>query len=549
MLLFESSWQKNWVTFERLYCTDTKTSIVREVHLDAEYYVETSATNPHAHYSFVLDDTRKFEKTTQRKKGANLEFGYLNSLYRNIRDNYWNKDVSKSKYNTKPLYWCLDIETRSGVVKSGFPRPEEALEEITMFQIYDKELDALILLGTKEFVHYQHYVDVFNEKYTGKDAVGSIKFIHCKNEIALIDTYLKLFKKRNPLAIYAWSGAGFDFPYMYNRFKRLGYDKNIMSNYGQVVYKEGELQGQITFSVKASGNCYIDLMEVYKKFTFVPQPNYTLDGISQFELNESKVEHSEYIRFDDFYCGNYTIPTNPTQEQKDSEIYKAAIAGDDKTVRELSYSLFCYYGAKDTYLLERLLRKLKFHNIMVDLSSKMGIVLGDTLGTVKPWSQYLANVCYGNGLIMPPKEEHEHPDIVGGFVRDPETGKMKWVLSTDVNSMYPLLGMVAFNMSPETFVSKKDIPCALRDLILKYYPDQDESRALEMNKQIHTVIAEKLKENGMTLGINGALFKTDKLGIIPEIVLDIYTGRKVDKGIQGKYEKKKLLLGTLLEQR
>lgn len=550
MLLFESSWTKNWVTFERLFDTTTKKIIVREIrNNNPEYFIETDANNPRAHYTSVLDKHRKFEKHSRGRKGANLEFGYQSSLWVNIRENYWNIDSSKNNYNPTPLYWCLDIETRSGVVKSGFPKPEETLEEITMFQIYDKGLDALILLGTKEFKYYDKYLEKFNKKYTGKDAAKSFKFIQCKNEIDLIDKYLQLFKMRDPLVIYAWYGDGFDFPYMYNRFKKLGYGKHIMSNHGNVTYKESEYQGQIVFSIKSPSNMYIDLMKVYQKFTFSPQSTFSLDNIAEVELGENKIDHSEYVRFDDFYTGNYTIPDHPTDEQKESDIYKAAVDGRFDDVKELSYSLFCYYGAIDTYLLERLIRKFLFHDLMISISSKMGVLLSDAMGTVKPWSQFLSNVCYSQGLIMPPKEDHDHPNIVGGYVRDPITGKYKWIISIDVTSQYPLLGMVAFNMSPETYLSKRDIPLSLRDLIMKYYTDQNEEERLNIPKDIQDVISQKLREENVSLAINGALFDCKSVGIIPELVLDIFGQRKKDKGTQFEYERKKILIGKILENR
>ena len=547
--LFEGAYQENWKLFERVYDMVEKKSIIREAQTTAEYYVESDPTNPRAHYSFILDQERKFEKHTRSKKGMSDEYGYTGAVYRHIRDNYWNIDNTQTKFNTKPNYWCLDIETRSGVVKSGFPHPDEANEEITMFQIYDKELDTLLLLGTKEFVHYDYYVEKFNKKYQGKDAVKNIKFINCETEIKLIDTYLKFFRTRNPLAIYAWNGDGFDFPYMYNRFKKLGYDKHAMGTSGKVKYKEGEFQGKKTYQVTSHSTNYIDLMKVFDKFTFVPQSSLALDHIAEVELGENKVDHSEYVRFDDFFTGKYTIPVDPTQEQLDSEIYKAAIEGREKDVKEWSYSSFCFYGAMDTYLLERLIRKHLFHDIMVNISSKMGVLLADSMGTVKPWSAFLSNVCYSRNLIMPPKEEHDHPNIVGGFVRVPETGLWQWVMSSDVNSMYPLEGIVAANMSPETFVSKRDIPDDLRDIILKYFPDQDEGARLELPKEIMEYTTSKLKEHNLSLAINGALFSNEKLGIIPELVLEIYLGRKADKKIQFKYEQKKILLNDILEKR
>lgn len=549
MYLFEAAWQDNWDYYERVYDTQLKRSIKRKIDARPEYYVESTKQNPLAHYKYILDQDRVFEKQTRPKKGMGEEYGYQDALYSHIRDNYWNVDMFQTKYNNKTRYWCLDIETRSGVHSTGFPVPNKALEEITMFQIFDSEINELILLGTKDWKHKDHYVEKFHEKYTGSNAVNDIKFINCKDEITLINTYFKLFQKLDPTIIYAWNGNNFDFPYIHNRLKRLGMDTNLMSNYGSVTYKEREFQGSIKYTINSQGHFYVDMMEVYKKFTFHPMTGYSLDNVAEYELNENKVNHDEYERFDDFYSGNYTIPQYPTDEQRNSEIYKQAVAGNIQEVRDLSYSLFCYYGCIDTYLIERLIRKLKFHDILVMLSSKMGVMISDSMGTVKPWSQFLSNVALLENIIMPPKQEHPQPDVVGGYVRKPEHGIIRWILSEDVNSMYPLLGMVAFNMSPETFVPIYKLPDDIRDIIIKYYTGQDESKRFEIPSEIKDYLQSKLKEYGYSLGINGAVFSHEKLGIIPKLVLEIYNGRKTDKKTMFKFEQAKIHMSDYLKHR
>ena len=112
--LFETAFQENWKLYERVFDTELKKSIVREVHTSAEYYVEVEPSNPRAHYSFILDKERKFEKHTKSVKGMSEKFGYMGAQYKHIRDNYWNKNNAHTLYNTSPNYWCLDIETRSG---------------------------------------------------------------------------------------------------------------------------------------------------------------------------------------------------------------------------------------------------------------------------------------------------------------------------------------------------------------------------------------------------------------------------------------------------
>lgn len=535
--LFEAAFSKDWDNFERVYDTELKRTVVRQIYTKPEYFVQSAPTNPRAHYKFILDSDKVFEKCNTPKKGMRQEYGFQDSINNHIRDYYWARNESDTKYNLNARYWCVDIESRSGVVEPGFPVPHKALEEITMFQIYDSELETLILLGTKDWKDKEQYIEKFHEKYTGSEAVKGVKFMNCKDELNLIKTYFHLFKQMDPLIIYAWNGLGFDYPYIYNRLKNLGLDPNVMSNHGIVKYTEDEFQGRIQFKFKVDGHFYIDMMDVYKKFTFHPMPNYSLDTVAEFELKENKVSHSEYERFDDFYTGNYTIPQNPTEEQLNSPIYKAAIEGRTQDVKDLSYGLFCYYGLIDTYLIERLIRKLKFHSILLMISSKMGVQVSDSMATVKPWSQFVSNVAMMDNIIMPPSEEHDQPYIVGGFVRAPLNGIIKWAVSEDVTSMYPLLSMVAFNMSPETYVPKHKLPDDIRDVIMKYYPDQNEENRFDIPKEVKDYLKIKLKAHKLSLAINGACFSTKKVGIIPQLIMEIYTGRKADKGISGDFAK------------
>jgi len=185
--------------------------------------------------------------------------------------------------------------------------------------------------------------------------------------------------------------------------------------------------------------------------------------------------------------------------------------------------------------------------LMNMIAEKMGVQIGDALGTVKPWSQYLSNRSIQDMKVMPPKSDNDDPDVVGGFVREPVTGKHKWVLSIDVNSMYPLLGMVGFNMSPETFVPKYKLPEQLRDIVLKYFNDQEEANRLTLDKTVWDNTTALLKEHNLSLGINGAVFTRDKIGMIPELVQEIYNSRKVAKKTMLSYEKRKLFIGELLK--
>ena len=589
---FETAWKDEFKYYERVFDESTNKSIKREIKPLFEWYEPNSM----GIYSSVIDDTIKLtKKESYSSKDGRDKHGFLDPMYKNIRDLYWNKNL----YNTDANIWYLDIETRSSVSykntgsekqmkiknketsveytntvnkfrelfkngkeenflyfndienkwtdlknshyfcrNTGFPVPEKALEDIVLMQLFDNNSKTMFVIGDRDWKHKADY-----------DFSYDVKFINAGSEIEIIETYLKLFKALNPLIIYAWNGMGFDFPYIYNRLKKLGIDTNRLSNYGNVSCTEREFQGKLEFRFKSDGHHYIDLMEVYKNFVFKPRPSYSLNTIAEIEVNDQKVNHSAYEKFDDFYLGNYKIPSNPTEEQKNSKIYNEAIKGNWDEVRELAYSDFCYYGTKDTHLLVLIDNKLKFTQIQFMIAEKMGVILSDATATVKPWSQYIANMSYLENKVLPARKEHGLPSVVGGFVKDPQKGKHKWVISADVNSMYPLLGMVGFNMSPETYIPIHKVPSDLKEILLTYFNDQDEGNRLELDKSIWGKTTDLLKKYNYSLGINGAIFSKDKLGMIPKVVTEIYSSRKASKKKQFQYEKQKILIKEIIARR
>lgn len=528
MKLFENSWKDGYDYYERYFDADTKKSHSAKIDGYFEWYEQKS----NGAYEYLLDNSIKLSKVqSSNPREGRGKYGFLGPLYKNIRDNYWNK----SAYNFNPRIFYLDIETR--VTKGKFPVPNLAEEEISLIQIFDNYTNTVIMLGTREWKHR----DLFTYDY-------EVKYINCENEVKLLQNYFKIFKELNPSFIYAWNGMGFDYPYMYNRIKLLGLDVNQLSNYGKVNFRQNynKEEDKFEYDFSAVGHYYIDMMLVYKKFILKPRESYSLENIATVELKEHKVNHSEYVTFDDFYLGNYTIPDNPTEEQRNSAIYKAAIAGDFDLMREIGHSTFCYYGYKDPVLIKRLDDKLNLTSLMNSIADKMGCLVSDTLGTVKSWSQFLLNVAYIDGKIMPPSQDFDDPNVVGGYVKDPVVGLHEWGISEDVNSMYPLLGMVGFNMSPETFIARHKLSPELREIIQKFFNNQDEEERLNITEEQWEYISSILVRDNVALGINGAVFDKTKIGIIPTLVQEIYNSRKQAKKTMFKYEQRKILIKDIL---
>ncbi len=529
-MLLECAWKSNFKYYKRCFDNKTKKSFAVENNKKYEWYIE----NSNGKYEYILNPEIKLEKieSSYNKEGLD-KYGYTDPLYGDIRDNYWNKDL----YNSNPRIWYIDIETRSGVVSSGFPVPEKSLESVSLIQIYDNYDNTMFVLGLRDWVHQKKY----NLEYP-------VEYIKCEDEIHLFETYFKLFKNMDPLILYAWNGKKFDYPYLINRSKKLGLDISNFSNYGNVEISSKEFQNQIEFKIKTDGHYYLDLMEVYKTFVYKSRSSYSLENISSIELGTTKVSHTEYSAFDDFYTGKYNIPSSPTDAQLNSDIYREAIKGNIEEVKELSHSEFVYYGIVDTYLIKQIDEKLKFTALLIMIADKMGVLINDTMSTVKPWTNFISNRAMVNNKIMPcRKQKDENPSIIGGYVQTPQVGKHKWVISADVNSMYPLLGMVGFNNSPETFIAKHKLPAGLKELVLRYFNDQDEANRLDLPEETWDIVVDELQKNNMSLGINGAVFTRDYRGMIPELVQEIYDTRKDFKKTMFKYEQKGILINELIK--
>ena len=590
MELFETAWMDEFKYFERYYDTDLKKSKMRKIDSKTEYFVE----DPKGLYEDFLDNSIKYSKKFGTAKDARDHAGICKPIYRNIRDKY----IDTKSFNKNPRVWYLDIETRSGVrfknhsnvlvklknketseiqelnlqdaqklVKNkedkflvsengifgevkfsklfektlSFPSPELVQHEITLIQVLDNVSKTVYILGTRDF-------DLNELKSIGYTFDYTVKYANCKNEIVLLSTFISLFKKLDPLLILAWNGNGFDYPYIVNRLSALGFTEEL-SNYGSTkLTKDVDDKGQVGYKLTSCGHFFMDFMEIYKKFTFEPRASYSLDYISTLELNDHKVPHTEFLTFDSFYTGSDYHYSKEPYEDKLRELIRTSY-NTDKFLHYVNLQ-FVYYGITDVVLLKKLNDKLKLVELMCTVSEIMGVLIDDTLRTVKPWSQHISNEALKNNKVMPAKKDVEQPNVIGGFVKDPIPGLCKWCMNIDVNSMYPMLSIACFNMSPETYVSLDKAPADLRDLLKSIIKnEQDEEQLLNLDDKTFAKLTSLLQKYDLSLGINGALFNRKVKGLIPTLVTQIYNNRKEAKKKMNKYYAKAILMKDILHKR
>lgn len=532
MKKFEMSFQSNWRNYVRTWDKSRKESTIQEINSKFESFVPDSAGN----YTGFYKLENRYRKVYSDYKTARQNVGMVNPVDIIIREEYG----TKGSYNPNPRVFYLDIETRTGTVSQGFPNPQNAVEPVCLIQIKDSITEQIYIIGDKEFYFekwYRQHSDIINEK---------IQYIRCKSEVEIFEQFFNFIYTLKPLIVYAWNGEGFDFPYLHNRAKRLGFDLNKFSpfwdRFGSNVTKlrEQELQGKYCADLESAGILYIDMMKPYKKFILAPRESYSLMAIANKETKASKITHREFRTFDDFYQGNWKKPSAPTEAEKQTLCYLLNEKGSPyDVIQKAGHGQFVYYGIVDVVLLYNIDKKLGLTKLMISIAEKQNSQLVDVFGTTRVWGNATRNRLYKQQQVINPDEIQVdlEKNITGGFVREPVKGKQEWVISADVNSMYPILGIAGSNMSPENFIFARDLPdgelkeFAFKELKVGTSQEQNEQNLLNIMKDPEKAakLKQLLKQHNYSMAPNGTFFNKSIRGVIPGMVKEIYVERKQAK--------------------
>jgi DNA polymerase elongation subunit (family B) len=133
----------------------------------------------------------------------------------------------------------------------------------------------------------------------------------------------------------------------------------------------------------------------------------------------------------------------------------------------------------------------------------------DVFGQVRMWDSIIFNHLKKKNIVIPAiKESTKSETYEGAYVKDPIIGFHDWIVSFDLNSLYPHL-IMQYNISPETMVGYRPEDVNVEDML---YKKNDLS-----------------KLNSKTVTPNGAQFRTDKQGILPELMETLYKERVIYK--------------------
>ena len=169
------------------------------------------------------------------------------------------------------------------------------------------------------------------------------------------------------------------------------------------------------------------------------------------------------------------------------------------------YQSFIEYNITDVELVDKLEDKMKLIELCLTMAYDAKVNYMDVLGSVKYWDMIIYNHLRKKNIVIPQKKDNKKSEkFEGAYVKEPQIGEHKWVMSFDLNSLYPHL-IMQYNISPETLVNGGGKP---------------------EEGMVDKILEGKLigpKEYCMTP--NGAFFRKDKRGFLPEIMETMYNDR------------------------
>ena len=405
----------------------------------------------------TVRDCRDFFKQYDSVDGFEI-YGNERYIYQYIADMYPEEeikfDISKIRLLT------IDIETRS---ENGFPDVESADQEILLITIQDYTTKEIITWGVGPFKLKQgnHYYKQFN------------------NEYDMLSDFSQWWEENMPDVVTGWNIQLFDIPYLVGRIDRVLGEKRCrrFSPWGLVSEKELYIKGKKYKTFDVGGITQLDYLELYRKFTYTNQESYRLDHIAFVELGQKKLDHSEFDTFQDFY-------TNGWQK-------------------------FVEYNIVDVELVDRLEDKMKLIELAITMAYDAKVNYNDVFYQVRMWDTIIYNYLKKNNIVIPPKKDSSKSDkYAGAYVKEPIPGRYDWVVSFDLNSLYPHL-IMQYNISPETLLEERH-PTASVERILKE----------EINFEMHKDYA---------VCANGAMYRKDVRGFLPELMDKMYGERVIFK--------------------
>lgn len=407
-----------------------------------------------------IDSAREFTDKYSDVKSYPI-YGNTDYLYQFIGEEY-SDEINYSMDQMKIAY--IDIETES---EEGFPNIATANEKVNVITL---------ICGYKKYTFALGKVD--KSKMPGDFLVNLYE-----NEEQMLGDFMLTWQSLGIDIVTGWNVQFFDIPYLVHRMQRL-FDESFpkkFSPWGKLKQRKVDINGRENIAYDIVGINTLDYYDLYKKFTYVTRESYKLDYIASVELGEKKVSYQEHDNFSDFYRNDFTK--------------------------------FVQYNIQDTILVQKLEAKLRLLELAISLAYSAKVNMQDVFSQVRTWDQIIYHYLHAKKIVIPPKKKgKKDASFEGAYVKDPQVGMHRWVVSFDLDSLYPHL-IMQYNLSPET----KTMGGIRRSITpLSILEDGEDSAG----------IIQRAKRSDLVLAANGTTYRRDVRGFLPELMETMYEQRK-----------------------
>ena len=398
-------------------------------------------------------EAREFIKQYEGASGLEVH-GYERFVYQHIAQKWKGEidyDMSKMKI------WTIDIEV---ACENGFPDVQASAEEMLCITMKNFNTKETITWGTREFV-----------------APKDIEYRVFWTEQEMLQDFHSWWNQNTPDIITGWNNNLYDIPYICRRIERVLGEKwkKSLSPWNRVIDREIRIQGRTNIAYEITGVAILDYLDLYKKFTYTNQESYRLDHIAMVELGDKKLDHSEFENFKDFYTSDW--------------------------------QRFVEYNIHDVNLVDSLEDKMKLIELAVTMAYDAKVNLEDVYSQVRMWDTLIYNDLKGRNIVVPPRITTKKDDkYAGAYVKEPIPGSYDWVVSFDLNSLYPHL-IMQYNISPETLKDDRHPTVTVEGIL---------------NEEV------TFDGDGCVCA-NGAQYRKDILGFLPQMMQRIYDERTIYK--------------------
>jgi len=367
---------------------------------------------------------------------------------------YWPGNVEYDK--DKLRIYTIDIEVES---EHGFPNVADCAEKMICITVKDQVKKQILVWGMAD--------------YTVKQ--DNVHYVKCDDERDLLKQFLKFWSAYSPDVLTGWNSKYFDIPYLVKRIgKILGSSSMKRMSPWNIIQEDQTYElGKTQTYYRLLGVAQLDYLQLYRKFTIKNQESYRLDHIGKVELGEQKDDNP----FDTF-----------------KEWYQQDIQS------------FIDYNIQDVELVDKLEDRLQLIELALTMAYNAKANYEDVFSQVRMWDTIIFNELLKDNIIVPMRDMNPtSPELVGAYVKDPKVGFHDWVVSFDLNSLYPHL-IMQYNISPETILpDKKNVD--ITDLL---------------DKKVDT-------SDGNCMAANGTMYRTGKQGFLPRIIQKEYNDRTIYK--------------------